>query len=108
MKTLTEEAFDKLVKRSDDKLVIVDCYADWCAPCKILKPTLEKVSSQMQDSVEIFEADIEENPGLIKRFGIKSIPTLLWFRNGTLVKTTVGAIRENQLVEEISKLESMK
>lgn len=106
MKAVTDENFDSTVSMHEGKLVIVDCHAEWCAPCKILKPTLEKVASEMQEAVEIYGADIEESPGLAKKFQIRGVPTLLWFKDGSLVKTTVGVMKKEQLVSEIRLLTS--
>ena len=103
MKVVTAENFDSAVN-SSDKLVIVDCYADWCAPCKVLKPTLEKLATEMKDTIELCGVDIEESPDIAKKYGIRGVPTLLWFKNGSLVGMTVGTMRKEQLVSEIKTL----
>lgn len=104
MKTVTDNTMEDVISQSSGKLQIVDCTAEWCAPCKKLKPILEKLNSDMSDKVEVHVLDIEENSETVKKYQVKGIPTLLWFRNGGLVKTTMGMQSQANLVSTIEEL----
>lgn len=85
-----------------DKLTIVDCYADWCGPCKMLKPILESAAQKYPD-IEVVGLDIDANPDFAAANKIRGVPTLLWYKNGELVHTTVGVTQPKVLAEKIEE-----
>ncbi|MCB0525119.1 MAG: thioredoxin [Saprospiraceae bacterium] len=72
--------FNELI--NSDKPVLVDFYADWCAPCRAMKPILEELKSNLGDSVSIFKIDVDKNQAVSDKFDVRSIPTLIFFKNG--------------------------
>ncbi len=87
-----------------EKTVLVDFYADWCGPCKMMAPVVEEISEELQDKVKVCKVNVDENQDLAMQYGIMSIPTLVFIKNGKLEKTLVG-LRDKQ--ELISVLEQM-
>jgi len=94
MKKLTSAEFDKAIRSSG--LVVVDFYADWCAPCRALEPILEKLSKEY-DEVKFYKVDVMENPDLPARFFVSALPFLLFFLNGLPVHAVSGLIPEDDL-----------
>ena len=86
---ITDQTFDTEVLNSTAP-VLVDLWADWCGPCRAIAPVLDELASDYGDSLKIAKLDIDANPGTARRFGVRSIPTLLLFHEGELVETTVG------------------
>lgn len=101
MKTATDSTMESIVASSSDRLVLVTCSADWCGPCKRLKPILEKLDSEYGSMMDCYVLDIEENPITAKQHGILGIPSILWFLKGNLVHTSVGLMSEKALVTRI-------
>lgn len=87
--------FNELVK--GDTPVLIDFYADWCAPCKMMPPILKEVKAELGESVKIVKIDTEKNQQISAMFGIKSIPTLMLFRNGEIVWRQSGVVPAPQL-----------
>jgi len=108
MKSVTDITIEGVIAQSSDKVQVVDCTADWCAPCKKLKPILEKLNSDMSDMVEIHTLDIEENPQTVQRYQVRGVPTLLWFRNGEHIASTVGMQSVSALVGNIERLAKLQ
>ena len=88
---LTEKNFEEEVLKSDIP-VLVDFWATWCGPCRMLAPTVAKIAEEQQGRVKVCKVDVDEEPELAARFGIASIPTLLVFKNGQLANSSVGVI----------------
>lgn len=84
-------------------VVVVDFFATWCAPCKMLAPIIEELSSEMEN-VKVFKVDVDESPQVSGQYGIQSIPTIKIFKNGAEVDTKVGFIPKEQLKESIEKV----
>ncbi|MCP3053884.1 thioredoxin [Aurantimonas marianensis] len=83
-----------------DKPVVVDFWAEWCGPCKMIAPSLEEISNEM-DNVRIAKVNIDENPDIAAQFGVRSIPTLMLFKNGEPASVQVGAQSKSKLVDWI-------
>ena len=79
--------------------VLVDFWAEWCGPCKMIAPVLEEVSVSYQDKLQIAKVNVDENRTISAKFGIRGIPTLMLFKNGQLAATKVGAMSKGQLTE---------
>lgn len=97
MQNISENEFESEIKSG---ITVVDFYADWCAPCRMQKPILEKFAGA-NTSVKIVAVDIEENRNLASRFAITSIPAILWFKDGALVRRDVGLQNETRLLESL-------
>ena len=81
--------------------VLVDFWAEWCGPCKMLAPTLDQLSSEMAGKLKIVKVDVDQNRELAAQFGIRSIPTLLVFKGGTVKGQMIGAMNKAALVEKL-------
>ena len=99
-KVATNTNFEELLQ--SDKLVIVDFWATWCGPCRMLSPLLDEVEEEMADKIEVVKVNVDDADEVAARFRIMNIPTLLFFKNGQLVDKTVGAMPKNVLVEKIN------
>jgi len=100
---LTEQTFDEAVAASD-KLLLVDFWAEWCGPCRAIAPVLDELGRAESGRVTIAKVNVDENPGLAARFGIRSIPTILFFKGDALVDQVVGAVPRNHLQSKIDAL----
>lgn len=85
-----------------DRPVLVDFYADWCAPCRAMKPVLEDVKARMGDEVSIFKIDVDKNQALAAKFNIRSIPTLVLFNKGNAVWRKSGMASSAELIKAVS------
>ncbi|AQT46281.1 MULTISPECIES: thioredoxin [Bartonella] len=81
--------------------VVVDFWAEWCGPCKMIAPSLEEIATELQGKVKVAKINIDENPELATQFGVRSIPTLLLFNNGEIVSNMVGAAPKSRLSDWI-------
>ena len=93
---LSDDIFEQEVLKSDSP-VLVDYWADWCGPCKMIAPILEEISREYEGRVKIAKLNIDENPNTPPKYGIRGIPTLMLFKNGAVEATKVGAASKSQL-----------
>ena len=93
----TDATFAQDVLKSD-KSVLLDFWAEWCGPCKMIAPILDEIASEYQDRIKIAKLNIDENPQTPPKFGIRGIPTLILFKNGTVEAQKVGAVSKSQLL----------
>jgi thioredoxin 1 len=100
--TLSDATFDESIG-SADTAVLVDFWAEWCGPCKMIAPVLEEIASTHRESIQIAKLNVDDNPNIARRFDVMSIPTLLVFRDGEVQKRLVGAKGKAQLLEELSE-----
>lgn len=89
---------------NSDKPVLVDFYADWCAPCRAMKPILEDLKAKMGDQVSIFKMDVDKNQSVAERFKVMSIPTLIIFKNGEPVWRKTGVSSSQELQRALAEL----
>jgi len=100
--TLTTSTFDEMVA-SSDLPIVVDFWAEWCGPCKMIAPILGEIATEQQGKVTIAKLNVDENPDLAMRFNVMSIPTLLVFDKGQVAKRLVGAKGKGQLLQELNE-----
>ena len=97
IKNCNENDFDKEVLKSNLP-VIVDFWAEWCGPCKMLTPILEELSNEMKNEINVVKVNLDENQDLAMKYSIRSIPSLLLFKEGNLIDTKVGLLPKNEIV----------
>lgn len=96
-----ETTFDTLL--ANESLLIVDCTATWCGPCKLVAPLIDQLADEYGDRAQIFKLDLDANAALAKRFSIKSIPAVMFFKQGDLVETLVGVKPYEAFTETLEK-----
>jgi len=99
---VTDSNFDELLK--DPRPLIVDFWAEWCGPCRMIAPIIEELAETYKGKVNIGKLDVDENNEISTRFGIRNIPTILFFKHGQLVDTQVGATQKSVLVLKVEAL----
>ena len=100
---LTDANFEELVMKSD-KPVLVDFWAVWCGPCRMVGPIVEELANDYGDKAVIGKVDVDNNPEISAKFGIRNIPTLLFFKNGEIVDKQVGAAPKQTFAEKLDAL----
>ncbi|MEP0823376.1 MAG: thioredoxin [Ignavibacterium sp.] len=100
--TLTDENFQEEVLKSD-KPVLVDFWAEWCGPCRMVAPIVEELAKEYNGSLKVGKVDVDANQKVSMQFGIRSIPTLLIFKGGRVVEQVIGAVPKRALTEKVAK-----
>lgn len=100
---ITDDNFQDMIK-SSDKLILVDFWAEWCSPCRALAPALEDASNELVEKIVVFKVNIDENPNTPQKYGVRGIPTILFFKNGEVVDRQVGVLPRSKLYEKIENV----
>jgi thioredoxin 1 len=98
---VTDDSFDADVLKATGP-VVVDFWAEWCGPCKMIAPALEEISVSLGEKVKIVKLNVDENPGVAAKYGIMSIPTLMIFKNGEMASRQVGAAPKQKLEQWVN------
>lgn len=99
MKQINEKEFESCIKEG---ICVVDFFATWCGPCRMMSPILEDADKELEGKVRFFKVDVDDNEGLAKKFGIMSIPTIIIFENGELRQKHIGLWQREDMVDTIS------
>ncbi len=100
---ITEANFEELVLKSD-KPVMVDFWAEWCGPCKMLTPIVDEIANDYEGKAIVGKVNVDENPGVSAQFGIRNIPTVIFVKNGEIADKSVGAVPKAQLTAKLDAI----
>ena len=100
---VTDSNFEQEVLKSEVP-VVVDFWAEWCAPCRVIAPLIDELAQQYGDKIKVVKMDVDQNPQSSMNYGIRSIPTLLFFKNGQPVDQLLGAVPKNQIEDKLTAL----
>ena len=100
---INDSNFDELVSNSE-KPVLLDFWAEWCGPCRMIAPIIEELHNQYGDKVVIGKVDVDDSAKVSEKFGIRSIPTLVFMKNGEMVDKLVGAVPKNTIEEKLKSI----
>lgn len=101
LKEITDANFDEVIKT--DKPVLVDFWAEWCGPCKMVGPVIEQLAEEYDGKAVIGKVNVDNNPDSSAKYGVRSIPTLLFFKNGEVVDKLIGASSKSTLIKKLEK-----
>lgn len=101
--TFTDDNFEEEALKSDLP-VVVDFWAAWCGPCRMIAPIVEELADEYEGKIKIGKLDVDENQGVAIKYGVRSIPTVLFLKGGQVVDTVIGAVPKSMFVEKLTKL----
>ena len=96
---ITDANYEEIA--ATDKLILIDFWAQWCGPCRMLSPTIDDLANEYEGKAVIGKVDVDDNPDIAEKFSIRNIPTLLFVKNGEVVDKTVGAVPKNEIIDKI-------
>jgi thioredoxin 1 len=102
-KEVTESNFEEVVLKSD-KPVLVDFWAEWCGPCRMIGPIVEELSHEYEGKALVTKVDVDSNNAIATQYGIRNIPTILFFKNGQVADKQVGAVAKSTLISKLNAL----
>ena len=100
---ITDANFEELVLKSD-KPVLVDFWAEWCGPCRMVGPVVEEIAKEYADTAVVGKVNVDNNPGISVKYGIRNIPALLYFKNGEIVDKQIGAVPKSVLANSFQSM----
>ena len=98
--TITSENYEKEVLKSDKK-VLIDFYADWCGPCKMMSPIIDEIAEEKGEEIKVGKINVDENQDLAMEYDVMSIPTIMIMNNGKVEKTFIGVTDKNEIIEAL-------
>jgi thioredoxin 1 len=98
---IAESHFNEKVIKAD-KPVLVDFFAEWCGPCKMLSPIIDEVSKEVEGKAHVYKVDVDKNPALANKYQVLSIPTLLFFKDGKVTNQLVGTVSKEDLIKNLT------
>ncbi len=100
---LTDAQFEEEVIKSD-RPVLVDFWAEWCAPCRMLAPVVKEIAEEFGDRIRVYKMDLDANPQTPQRYNVRAVPTLLFFKSGEVADQLVGAVPKARIVEKLKAI----
>lgn len=100
MKFLTNEDFDKVINSG---VVLIDFFADWCGPCKMMEPVIEELDSELKEKIVIAKVNVDESSDLASKYQVFSIPTFILFKDGKEVERMVGAVGKSEILDKLQR-----
>jgi thioredoxin 1 len=100
---LTDANFEEIIAKAD-KPVVVDFWAEWCGPCRIVGPMINEIAEEFNDRAIVGKLDVDNNPEVSRKYGIRNIPTVLFFKNGEVADKQVGAVPKGNFVKKLEAL----
>lgn len=100
---VTESNFEELVLKSE-KPVLLDFWAEWCGPCRVIAPYVKEIAGEFEGKAVVGKVDVDSNPGISQKYGIRNIPTILFFKDGEVADKQIGAVPKKNLVEKLNAL----
>lgn len=98
---ITDANFEELVLKSE-KPVLIDFWAEWCGPCRMVGPVVEEIAKEYADKAVVGKVNVDNNPGISMKYGIRNIPALLYFKNGEIVDKQIGAVPKSILANKLT------